>query len=59
MKYIGVDAHSSSCRFSVFDEKGVELDNLAIETNGIFLVKYLRSIEGTKKLTYEESELSY
>jgi len=59
MKYIGVDAHSSSCRFSVFDEKGVEVDNLAIETNGRLLVKYVRSIEGRKKLTYEESELSY
>lgn len=59
MKYIGMDVHSSSCRFSVLDKQGVEIDNLAIETNGRLLINYLRSIEGPKKLTFEESELSH
>lgn len=58
MKYIGMDAHSSNCVFSVMDGKGVEMDNVSIETNGRLLVNYLRSIEGKKKLTFEESELS-
>lgn len=58
MKYIGMDAHSSNCVFSVMDGKGAEMDNVSIETNGRLLVNYLRSIEGKKKLTFEESELS-
>lgn len=58
MKYIGLDAHSSSCTFCVMDEAGREIDNITLETNGRLLVEYLRSIEGKKKLTFEESELS-
>ncbi|MFC2149137.1 IS110 family transposase [Candidatus Auribacterota bacterium] len=58
MKYIGMDAHSSTCTFSVMDKDGVELDNRTIETNGRLLIKYTRRIEGTKKLAFEECELS-
>jgi transposase len=57
-KYIGLDAHSSTCTFNVTDEKGQEIDNTTIATNGRLLVKYLREIEGSKKLTLEECELS-
>lgn len=57
-KYIGLDAHSSTCTFNVTDERGCEIDDVTIETNGRLLVKYLRSIEGVKKLTFEECELS-
>ncbi|MEK7846218.1 MAG: hypothetical protein AAB257_04560, partial [Nitrospinota bacterium] len=57
-KYIGLDAHSSTCTFNVTDERGLEIDNTTIETNGRLLVKYLRGIEGIKKLTFEECELS-
>lgn len=59
MKYIGMDAHSSNCVLSVMDKDGRELDNVSIETNGRLLVNYLRSIEGRKKLTFEECELSH
>ena len=58
IKYIGLDAHSSTCTFNVTDERGREIDNTMIETNGRLLVKYLREIEGIKKLTFEECELS-
>lgn len=58
MKYIGMDAHSSICVFCVMDEHGVEVDEATIETNGRLLVEYVRSIEGKKKLVFEESELS-
>lgn len=58
-KYIGMDAHSSNCVFSVMDKGGVELDNVSIETNGRLLINYIRSIEGRKKLTFEECELSH
>lgn len=58
IKYIGLDAHSSSCTFSVMDARGREIDNTTIESNGRLLVKYIRGIEGSKKLTFEECELS-
>ncbi|WKZ15015.1 MAG: hypothetical protein QY317_14040 [Candidatus Jettenia caeni] len=54
IKYIGLDAHSSTCTFNVTDERGREADNTTIESNGRLLVKYLRGIEGVKKLTFEE-----
>jgi len=59
MKYIGMDAHSSNCVLSVMDRNGTELDNVSIATNGRLLVNYLRSVEGRKKLTFEECELSH
>ena len=58
MKYIGMDAHSSTCTFCTMDGRGTELDNTTIETNGRLLVNYVRSVGGTKKLTFEECELS-
>ena len=58
MRYIGMDAHSSNCVLSVMNKAGVEQDNVSIETNGRLLINYLRSIEGPKKLTFEECELS-
>ncbi|KKO20343.1 MAG: transposase [Candidatus Brocadia sp.] len=58
IKYIGLDAHSSTCTFNVTDERGREVDNTTIESNGRLLVKYVRGVEGVKKLTFEECELS-
>jgi len=40
------------------DSNGVELDNVNIATNGKQLINYIRSVEGKKKLTFEECELS-
>ena len=57
-KYIGMDAHSSICVFSVVDEKGTEVNQAKIATNGQLLVEYIRSIKGSKKLVFEECELS-
>ena len=58
MRYIGMDAHSSSSTFCVMDGRGTEIDSAEIETNGRMLVSYLKGIEGKKKLTFEECELS-
>ena len=58
INYIGMDAHSSSCTFCVVDDKGRELDHTTLATNGKLIVNYLRGIGGTKKLTFEECELS-
>lgn len=59
IKYIGLDAHSSTCTFSVFDPRGVEIDNKTIATNGRLLVDYLKSLGGKIILTFEECDLSY
>jgi len=58
VKYIGLDAHSSTCTFCVTNEEGFEIDNTTIRTNGRLLINYLRMINGYKRLTFEECELS-
>jgi transposase len=57
-KYIGMDAHMSTCTFCVMDESGLELDNTTIRTNGRLIINYLRGIKGSKSLVFEECELS-
>jgi transposase len=58
IKYIGLDAHMSTCTFCVLDKKGIVLDNRTIVTNGRLLVEYIQSIPGKKMLTVEECNLS-
>lgn len=58
MKYIGCDAHISSCTFHVIDREGKSVDCRTIETNGARLVSFLREIPGEKKLVIEETNLS-
>lgn len=57
-KYIGMDAHSSICVFSVVDESGTEIACSKVATNGQLLVEHIRSIPGSKWLVFEECELS-
>jgi len=57
-KYIGLDAHSSTCNFCVMDSAGKVLDEVKISTNGRLLRDYVRGMSGEKKLTFEECELS-
>lgn len=57
-QYIGMDAHMSTCSFCVMDESGRETDNTTLRTNGRLIINYLRDIRGTKKLVFEECELS-
>ena len=58
-KYIGCDAHSSTCSFCVIDNNGVELDNREIVTNGFVIRNFLDSIPGKKILSFEECGLSF
>lgn len=58
IKYIGMDAHMSTCTFCVLDEKGTILDNRTITTNGRLLIDYIQTIPGKKMLTIEECNLS-
>lgn len=57
-KYIGIDAHSSSCSFCVMDEKGSIVDESQLETNGRILINYLRSFGGERHIALEECEIS-
>ena len=58
MKYIGLDAHISSCSFHVLDSFGKSLDWCELPTNGAMLVKHVKEIEGEKILCFEETGLS-
>lgn len=58
IKYIGLDAHSSTCSFCVIDPRGTEIDNKTIVTNGRLLVDYIQSLGGKIVLAFEECDLS-
>ena len=53
-RYIGLDAHGSSCTLGVIGPSGRKLRKDVMETNGAALVKYLQSIPGRKHLCLEE-----
>lgn len=57
-KYIGLDAHSSTCTFCVLDSQGVELDNRTIVTNGRLIIDYLKSLGDDLVVAFEECDLS-
>ncbi len=57
-KYIGLDAHSSTCTLCTVDADGTELDLTTIVTNGRLLVEYIKSLGGTIIITFEECDLS-
>ena len=44
VKYIGMDAHMSTCSFCVMDEQGREVDNVTLPTNGRLMINYLKNI---------------
>jgi len=57
-RYIGLDAHATSCTFAVLSERGRRLDSAVVETNGRALVKFLRGVPGHKHLCLEEGTQS-
>ena len=57
-RYIGLDAHGTSCTFGVVGPSGRKLRHDVVETNGAALVKYLRSFPGRKHLCLEEGTQS-
>jgi transposase len=58
-KYIGLDAHSSTCTFCVLDSQGVELGTRTIATNGRLLVDYVKSLGKNIHIVFEECDLSF
>jgi len=57
-RYIGLDAHATSCTFAVLSERGRRLESAVVETNGRALVEFLRGVPGSKHLCLEEGTQS-
>jgi hypothetical protein len=57
-RYIGLDAHVSSCTFGVVGPSGKRLGHQVVETNAQALVAAVRAIPGTRHLCLEEGTLS-
>ena len=53
-RYIGLDAHGTSCTFAVIGQSGKKLRQDVVETSGAALVSYLRSLTGRNHLCFEE-----
>jgi len=57
-RYIGLDAHATSCSFGVVNEKGKKIGQAVVETNGAALVEQVKTIAGRKNLCLEEGTQS-
>ena len=55
---IGLDAHSRTSSFVVMDPRGHILMRKRVDTTETEILGVIRSLEGTKALTFEESTLS-
>jgi hypothetical protein len=53
-RYIGLDAHSSSCTVAVVGPSGKRLQSQVIETNAQALINFLFTIPGSRHLCIEE-----
>ena len=53
-RYIGLDAHASSCTVAVVGPSGRRLHSQVVETNAGALIRVLRGIPGTRHLCLEE-----
>lgn len=53
-RYIGLDAHSSSCTVAVIGPSGRRLQTQVLETNAKVLIEFIRTIPGNRCLCFEE-----
>ncbi|NIO28944.1 MAG: transposase [Candidatus Latescibacteria bacterium] len=53
-RYIGLDAHSSSCTMAIVGHNGKRLQSQVIETNAQALINFLLTIPGNRHLCIEE-----
>ena len=56
--YIGLDAHSKTCTFVVVDGRGRQTNYQRVKTGESEILKFLKSVNGSKSLVFEESNLS-
>jgi len=57
-RYVGLDAHPTSCTFGVMGPSGKRLKSMVVETNGAALVEAVKSIPGRVHLCLEEGTQS-
>ena len=57
-RYVGLDAHPTSCTFAVMGPSGKRLKSMVVETNGAALVEAVKSIPGRVHLCLEEGTQS-
>ena len=57
-RYIGLDAHASSCMLGVLGPGGKLLGSHVVVTNAKALIEVLRSIRGSRHLCLEEGTLA-
>lgn len=55
-RYIGLDAHASSCTLAVIGPNGKRLGSHVVETNAKALIDVVRSIPGRRQLCLEETQ---
>ena len=53
-RYIGLDAHASSCTVATVGPSGRRLHSQVVETNAGALIRVLQGIPGTRHLSLEE-----
>jgi transposase len=57
-RYIGLDAHTSSCTVAVIGPSGKRLSTQVVETNASALVEVIRGVPKSRHLCLEEGSLS-
>lgn len=57
-RYIGLDAHASSCTLAVVGPSGKRLGSQVVETNARALIEVLRGIPRNRHVCVEEGTLS-
>jgi len=53
-RYIGLDAHASSCTVAVLGPSGKKLQSQVLETNAKILISFLQTIPKNRRLVFEE-----
>lgn len=57
-RYIGLDAHASSCTVAVIGPSGRRVNSQVVETNARALIHIIQAIPGNRHLCFEESTLA-
>ncbi len=57
-RFIGLDAHLSSCTLAVVGPSGKRLKTQVVETDAGALIEFVRSVRGTRQLCLEEGAMS-
>jgi transposase len=57
-RYVGIDAHATSCTLAVVGASGKHLQSLVVETNGRALVNVIKTIPGRLHVCLEEGTQS-